>query len=45
MNPRLGEALFKIDETEAAEELSTIPNAEWFKELGAYFHERLGAVA
>jgi hypothetical protein len=45
MNPRLGDAVFKIDPIEAAEELSTIPNAEWFKELGTHFHNRLDAVA
>ena len=45
MNPRLGLARFKIGPAEAAEELQAIPNAEWFKELGGYFHQRLEASA
>lgn len=43
MNPRLGEAHFKIEAADAAEELSSIPDAAWFRELGAYFNQRLTA--
>jgi hypothetical protein len=45
MNPRLGVAQFKIGSADAAEELATLPDPEWFKRLGTYFHERLSAAA
>ena len=40
-NPRLRVAQFKLDESEAREELNELPAAEGFRKLAAHLNERL----
>jgi hypothetical protein len=43
MNPRLERARFKIDDTEAEEELRTLPDAAFFRKLGEHLAAQLPA--